>query len=293
MNKLLIIAIVFWGFGMFSPSNAKETIYWLTWVQIPNYIGEGSFKGKGIAGTMLAWLKKELPEYNHDEYLSNTIRYERLIRSTDVTTCTAWAWKQSGRGEKEHRLYSKAHSLIPPIGIYVHKSQQHLFGKPREVLSLETLLQNKNLRLSYLQGFPFSQHTTRLLKQYENAPHTIPNSNSDVAIPLKMLTLGRIDYSLGTAGQAIAKEKMEGVKTDIGFFNIAEEPNHIRMYTHCSKTKTGEAIIQKVNRFLTKERILQYLEIIENWYGPNPRYRELFIENIIHGNPHPNVVERS
>lgn len=293
INRLVTIIIPLFVLFYAPSSQAKETIYWLTWTQIPHYIDEGEFKGKGIADTLLRWLQEELSEYNHDEYLSNTIRYERLIRATDVTTCTAWAWKQSERGEEQHRLYSKAHALARPMGIFVHRKKLHLFGKPGEVLSLETLLQNKNLRFSYLQGFPYSEKTNALLKRYENEPHTIPRSSSDVAIPLRMLTLDRHDYSTGVDGQTAIEEQMKGQKTDYIFFNIQEDTDYVRMYTHCSKSEMGKAIIEQVNRFYTKERILRFLEVIERWHGPNARYRELFIENIINGNSHPNVGERS
>jgi len=129
--------LVFSGFS-WAASDEKTEILWLVWDQPPNYFATGKYKGKGIAGRLNKTLHDRMPEYLHIDITSNAKRYDQLIADTKRVSCSAWAWKI--RGNNKFRYFSNPHSLIPPIGIYIHKSNQEKLGPKGSVLSLLKLL---------------------------------------------------------------------------------------------------------------------------------------------------------
>jgi len=141
----------------------KETIRWLAWEQVPNFITQGDYKGQGVAGSLTNTLQLKLPQYNHEMLISNTRRYKRLIREENV--CVAWAWIVPG--SEEFRIHSRAVSLAPRTGIQILKSKQHLFGKPGETLSLAKLLSNPNITLGYLEEMSYTKKVHTLLEKYK------------------------------------------------------------------------------------------------------------------------------
>jgi len=64
------------------------------------------------------------------------------------------------------------------------------------------------------------------------------------------------------------------------------------MYAHCSKNEVGKEVIKKVNAILTDDFLMDYLGVIEQWYGNDEGYRQLFIKAIINEKLDTRVVDR-
>ena len=213
----------------------QETIRWLTWEQVPNFITKGPYKGQGLGDSLTQAIQDKLPQYNHKNLVVNASRYNRLIKKEDI--CVAWAWIVPG--SEEYRIHSRPVSLAPQTGIYVPKQKAYKFGKAGTRLSLKTLLSNSDLRLGVLKDMPYTKKVHDLLNQYEGKPNLFMSSVKEVEFDFKMLDGNRVDYFFGFPSQAIANERIKKIKNNYQFYNIEEINLYPSMYAHCSKTPFG------------------------------------------------------
>ena len=260
----------------------KETIRWLGWEQVPNFITQGQFEGQGLGDSFTKVLQRNLPQYNHKLVVSNAQRYNRLIREEDV--CVAWAWIVPG--SREYRIHSRPVSLAPRTGVQTLKSKQHLFGKPGETLSLATLLANPKIKLGYLDGMAYSKEVHALMKQYRGKENVLFSSRSEVEFSLAMLEGRRVDYFFGFPAQAIYDAELRGIPNKYQFYHIEEIAMYASMHTHCSKSAFGQKVMVEVNKIITDEVLVRHLAVIERWYGENKEYREVFMDHVVNQNPH-------
>jgi len=264
----------------------KETIVWLTWKQVPNFISEGTFKGQGVADLLTKTLQSKLPQYNHVNVISNTRRYQKLIREENV--CAAWAWIVPG--SEVFRMYSRPVSLAHRAGIHTLKSKQHLFGKPKEVLSLKKLLANPDIKLGYLEEMSYSKRVHELLEQYRGEDNIYFSSTSSVEFNLNMLSTNRLDYFFGFPTQASYEAELTGLANQYQFYNLEEIDKYTSMHSHCSNTPFGKKVMDEVDKILTNEVLMEHLAVIERWNGKNKQYRDVFMDYVINQQPNAQVV---
>jgi len=279
MLNFFVLVLIFWV-SLFSRdifAQNKETIRWLVWDQVPNFILNGEYKGQGAGDTFTAMLQSHLPQYHHENVLSNTRRYHALIRQENV--CVAWAWIVPG--SKSFRVHSKPVSLAPRSGIHILKSKQHLFGKTGESLSLAKLLANPALKLGYLEDMSYSKKIHELIEKNRNKGNIYFSSVSKVELDLKMLDNGHVDYFFGFSAQSIFEAKEKKIVNKYQFYNIDEMDMYTSMHTHCSKTPFGYEVMTAVNKIITNDVLMAHLKIIEKWYGQNKDYRNVFIDYVI------------
>jgi len=262
-------------------SQEKKTIRWLGWEQVPNFIPYGDYSGQGLGDALTNALQRMLPQYNHEMVITNTRRYNRLIREENV--CVAWAWIIPG--SEDYRIHSRAISLAPRTGIQVLKSKQHLFGKPGETLSLEKLLSNPDLTLGYLEELSYTKKVHELLEKYRGENNIHFSSRSEVEFNLSMLDSNRLDYFFGFPAQAIFDAEVRGIPNKYQFYNIEEINMFTSMHTHCSKTAFGKEVMTAINEIITTDLLLEHLAHVERWYGENKNYREVFMDYVINQNP--------
>ncbi len=279
MQKFFLFFLILW---LSLPSGSafaedKETIRWLIWDQVPNFIIDGEYKGQGAGDTFTAMLQSHLPQYHHENVLSNTRRYHALIRQENV--CVAWAWIVPG--SKNFRVHSKPVSLAPRSGIHILKSKQHLFGKAGDSLSLAKLLENPVLKLGYLEDMSYSKKVHELIEKNRDKGNIYFSSVSKVELDLKMLDNGHVDYFFGFSAQSIFEAKEKKIANKYQFYNIDEMDMYTSMHTHCSKTPFGNKAMAAINKIITNDALMAHLDVIETWYGQNKDYREVFIDYVI------------
>ncbi len=259
----------------------KPTIRWLTWEQSPNFITKGEYAGQGLGDSFTKALQLKLPQYQHENIISNTRRYNLLIREENV--CVAWAWIIPG--SKEYRVHSRAVSLAPPTGILTLKAKQDLFGKPGEILSLESLLLKSDLTLGYLEDMSYSKKVNDLLEQNRGKENVHFSSRGEVEFHLSMLDRERLDYFFAFSAQAIFDAEIRGIPNKYQFYNIEEIPMYSSLHSHCSKTSFGKEVMAEIDKVITNEMLMDQLSNVERWYGKNAKYREVFKDYVINQNP--------
>ncbi len=218
-----------------------------------------------------------LPQYNHETIITNTRRYNRLIREEDV--CVAWAWIIPG--SEDYRIHSRPISLAPRTGIQISKSKQHLFGNPGEVLSLAKLLSNPDLRLGYLEEMSYTKKVHELLEEYWADRNSHFSSRSEVEFNLSKLDSNRLDYFFGFSSQTIYDAEIKGIPNKYQFYNIEEIDMFTSLHSHCSKTAFGKKVMSAINEVITKNLLMAHLAIVKRWYGKNKNYRDVFMDYAI------------
>ncbi len=281
---MVLSVTLFQGFAF---AEQKETIRWLAWEQVPNFITKGDYAGQGIGDSLTKTLQLKLPQYNHVNVVSNTRRYNRLIREENV--CVAWAWIIPS--SKDFRIHSRPVSLAPRTGIQTLKSKQHLFGKPGETLSLAKLLSNPNITLGYLEEMSYSKKVHDLIEQYRGKNNILFSSRNAVEFNLQMLDRNRVGYFFGFPAQAVFDAEVKGIPNNYQFYNIEEIDMYTGMYTHCSKTPFGKKVMADLKKVLTDEVLEEHLTVVERWYGENKQYREVFMDFVINQNPNELVTD--
>ena len=268
-------------------AEAKPTIRWLMWDQLPNFILSGPFKGQGVAGSLTRVLQDSLPQYLHVDVISNAQRYHKLIREPD--TCAAWAWIVPG--SQAFRLHSRAVSLAPRTGIQVLKTKRALFGEAGASLSLAVLLSKPELKLGYLKGMTYSRRVNQLLDEYAGQANIYASSISSVEFKLPMLDRGRVDYFFGFSAQSIYDAELKGIENKYQFYNLLEMAEYTSMYSHCAKSAFGEQVMAEIEALLSDELLLAHLQVMERWYGVNLPYRQVFMEHVIKRQANPLVTD--
>ena len=258
----------------------KETIRWLGWERVPNFIPYGDYKGQGLGDSFTNALQRMLPQYNHEMVITNTRRYNHLIREENV--CVAWSWIVPG--SEDYRIHSRAISLAPRTGIQILKSKQHLFGNPGETLSLAKLLSNPNIILGYLEEMSYTQKVHQLMEKYRGENNIHFSSRSEVEFNLSMLDSNRLDYFFGFSAQTIFDAEVRGIPNKYQFYNIEEIDMFTSMHTHCSNTAFGNKVMTAINEIITADLLMEHLALVERWYGKNNNYREVFIDYVINQN---------
>ena len=278
LSSFILVITIFQGCVF---AQEKEMIRWLTWEQVPNFITEGKYVGQGIGDALTKTLQQKLPQFEHQNVITNSRRYNQLIKQKNV--CVAWAWVVPG--SSTYRIHSRPVSLAPRTGIQTLKSKQHLFGKQGETLSLAKILENDELILGYLEEMPYSKKVHELINQYKDTERIFISSRSEIEFDLRLLDKNHLDYFFGFPSQAIFEAESKGIPNKYQFYNIEEIDKYVSMYTHCSKNEFGEKVMAEVNKIITNELLMEHLAVVERWYGENKEYRDVFIDYVIKQNP--------
>ena len=176
--------------------------------------------------------------------------------------------------------YSIPIDFDPPLGVTIKRSKAELF-KNTKIISLEKLLENKQLRIGIQSGRSYGKILDPLLEKHKGQKHIyIREGKGLYESLLKMLMADRIDYILGYPVETIYVGKMLGVDDQVMNIPLQE---HLNTYSYgyiaCSKTEWGREIIEKINRILRKERPTEhYRSIMERWLDSNiiESYRQAY-----------------
>ncbi len=291
---LALIITCFWvhGVSVHSKEN-RETLIWFVWNLPPEFIQEGKWKGQGYADKFLAFFIESLPEYDHKIEFVNVTRWSR--EALEPNRCTAHLW---GGFFPEKLVQSKPYTVTPPqVGIFPENAQERL-GPPGTAISLNHLLNETNLRLAIIR---LDLEKEALQSRYPIlhpllAPHIgtqkIIEQNSNLNVPsLKLLDYGRADYLIGYPSTITAQKRVFGFDRSYAVYHFEEHNFYKKIYVACSKTPTGQKVVNRVNTLLTEETYLKFLSYQEEWNMGDPEFRRTVIDYFINDKTLPNVID--
>ncbi len=268
-----------------SPVQAQKSITWMVTKQIPFFITEGEYKGKGANENVIRLISsKALPDFNIEYLLLNHNRFN--IEAKKQGNCY-FGWKTF----PSYRIFSMPASIMFPKGVIINNRDKEYFGPPGKVLSLKNLIENNRFRLGVISSFAYAPEIQLLLKENKDKANIYFNEGSGMEIDLRMLSSGRIDYTIGWPTQPIVSEKLLGIPNEFIFYNIKESQKYFYLGISCSTCETGKLVIERVNAlFKQKEILRQMLYLLQQWAHISKQHQALFDKTIIKGQPDPMVV---
>ena len=246
---------------------AKDSVTWMLSDFPPYSILKGEYAGQGTHDEVFALCQEHLAEYEHHQLVGSGPRLLSELQAGNKV-CTTLL-KTPAR--EKFIYYSIPINVDPPLGVTIKRSKAELF-KNTKIISLEKLLENKQLRVGIQSGRSYGKILDPLLEKHKGEKHIYIREGKELYEGLlKMLMTDRIDYILGYPVETIYIGKMLGV--DYQAMNIPLQ-EHLNTYSAghiaCSKTEWGREIIEKINRMLRQERpTVHYRSIMERWLDAN------------------------
>lgn len=161
-------------------------------------------------------------------------------------------------------LYSIAAYFMSPINVVFLKERAGDFDTQAGLISLDTLINNKGLKLGIIAERPYGGGIDSVLKKYHQSANIKSITARNVSgSTIYMLFPRRLDYTLEYPEVANYHANWIGKKGQLMTVPLKESPNMYSAYSGCVKTQTGREVVRKMNRILQKARRTQsYREAI-------------------------------
>ncbi|OUR99511.1 hypothetical protein A9Q84_00390 [Halobacteriovorax marinus] len=279
-----------------SNSKEKETILWVKWKLLPEYIERGEFKNEGYLDKFLNYVNSKIPEYNHKYEYFPLSRVSKIWKEGNVCTIHLWLGFWSDK-----IIYSSSYGFTPKFGIIVKKDSKldkELRGK--KSVSLKNLLAKTKYRLGILPLFPAGETSSRYphLKDYispylnTNKVHEFRNSRNELSVDY--LDSDRVDYILRQRITHFSEMKINHINKDIyTYYSIDEETKYKLVAAACSKGKLGKKIIGRVNEMIHQDQSMfnNYLKFRQIWDMGNVQFEDVYNQYFIKKVENPNITK--
>ncbi|MBF0587686.1 MAG: TIGR02285 family protein [Magnetococcales bacterium] len=260
-----------------APLQAQDdsTLIWLRDNLPPAFIQSGPEKDQGIVDGVVSMLMTALPQYQHRVKNANMARILHMIKQKRPV-CYAGFLKTPER--EQYITFSRANLLTMQNGIIIAKAHRgDRFEQGQAPLSLATLLGRADLIPGLIRGRSYGASIDRLLKERAPVQTLYRTEGNALEGILKMLDVGRIDYSLGFPWEAPYVAKRIGLNHKFSILPIEENyrSRWVKNYIGCPKTpwgiKTIHHIQEALNELMPSET---YMHHQLKWF---PREMELEI----------------
>ncbi len=263
---------------------AGESFFWIKSERLPMHIMKGEYSGKGMYDKIINLI-------NENSLQGFDVRYKQMSNQQAMelkaTNCFIGGKDKAGK-----RVFSAPLFFWPSAGVITHKRNKKVFGKKGTMLSLETLLKNKALKLGAVGNFTYSKNIMAVLNKYKAAKNIQWSTGMIQEVSLSKLDRKRVDYILGWSTQPLADEKVNKKKNNYLFYPLKEGQIFFNVGVSCSNNKVGKMVVERVN-VLIKDRKMKrkMLNNIEYWsYLPTEWYR-LYEKVMIEGEKDSKIVD--
>ncbi len=265
--------------------SARTQLDWLKFNQIPINIAEGQYKGEGINELILDLFRKEiLTDFEIQVLWLNHKRFN--VEAKHGNNCY-FGW----RTFPKYRLFSNPILIWFPMGVIAHSRDAHKFGPPGTVVSLESLLQNQDLRIGLAKVFAYAPGIRRLTKKYADNENIYWEESGLLQSDLRMILNNRIDYTINWPMLPIISESVLGIPNEFVFYNIKEDQKYLYIGISCSKTEAGQIAINRINQLVGRRDILdKIVGFAARWNILSKQWKDLYQQVIIEGKTSPLVV---
>ncbi|RAM65452.1 TIGR02285 family protein [Herbaspirillum rubrisubalbicans] len=258
-SKLVRIPITALMLSCLAPlALATEQIVWGKYNVPPYMIRSGEFAHQGIFDLTLDIIKKKLPQYQHVELEAP---FPRI--NSEIVKGSHWCYNGMLKTpERENFGYlSLPISIFLPLRIIVRRDRLAQFKSP---LSLQALLQNRQLTTSVMRDRSYSPTVDMLLADYR------PQENySEQVEAIGMLLAGRIDYMIELPLLAFEQARAMGQPDALVALPMQEANEVVFNRVMCPKNEWGRQVVEQVNKVLLEERAKPfYRAIVEKWHDP-------------------------
>lgn len=261
-----VMLLVTWGF-----SKDISKIHWNTLSFPPGFIYEGPLKNQGYGDVLREVIIEALPKMKHTVELGSV--RQAIINGTRMeNACTAGLLKNDER--QKLFTFSSPAFYVFPNKFTTLKKKSSLFAPfltNNGEIDLEKLLQADTLRFGYVLKRAYGFHVDALVKEHASNKTSFARTGEDMSKGLlQMLSLNRIDYMLEYPSMVHYIHGKYELQDEFLQYSIKNASQLIPVYVACSKTITGEKLIEKMNRIIESKQSV-FMEAYTNWLSPEMR----------------------
>lgn len=253
-----------------------EYIRWIKWEQRPIFYRDpDTGKLSGIYQNIIDFLHRTPPldRYQQKQVMVNHVRFNRVARSSD-NCYLGWSTFP------EQRVDSKPITIIRPWVLWSNTENQDKLGPVSQLLSLEALIQDPDIKVGVIRDFSYSKPVLELLKKYNNNTTIFRANTSAIEINPRTLDTGRVDVFLGNPGQMQRPRNSPAPRGSYISYGILEDNQYRLMLVSCANDKKGKEVIRKINQLIDSMGSDFYNKILsfhDDWEGElNPTFIEQF-----------------
>ena len=248
LKKILIIILLV--LATICPATGKETIIWPYLCFKPVYICQDETLVDGSGYHILNLMWENLADYDHEPIL---MPIQRILEFAKKGKHQLFYGLYKTPEREKFLYFSLPCRISTPTYVVVRKEDLPKFGHRRQV-SLQALLENKNLTFLHLKSISFGKGIDELLEKYKGGENILTEYDTENLIKksLKLLMAGRIDYMLSVDGTRFDASDL-GVQDKIAFISIKEQNHYDIGYIAAPKTEWGKALIDRINKVLKQE----------------------------------------
>ncbi len=293
LRQIVLLVLCVLSFPPSSIAENKPPLLWFIWDLPPEFIVSGPLKGQGYADKFLDFFIDNLPEYDHSIQHVNIPRWSREVMGSN--RCTAHVW---GGFFPDQLMLSKPYSFTPPQMAIFPKRLQQRIGPKGTMVSLEELLKPQDLKLMIV-GLNFSDKAKqsrypvlhKYIAPYIGKTNLIEQISHSNIINLRLLELGRADFTLGYPTTVTTQKRVNDLKGEYIAYGLKEHNAYKNVYVACRNNAFGRDVIEKINKLLTAETLMKFLSYHEEWNNRDEKFRDTTIEYLINGKKLKNVIE--
>lgn len=275
MSRRLFLPIIINLLAVISLFSADEPpiINWYYFDYPPYYVTEKNNDAyqKGIHDLNLNLMIQEIPGYQHDQHLVNIRRMLMDMKHLDNACCASLS---KSKEREEFLYYSEPAYIAPPNGLIVRNSEIKLLKSylSGHTIDLKQILKDQRLHIGVTRDRVYRHGIDAIIEPYKNSEliHARPSADLFVGL-LEMLHQNRgIDAILGSAPEVASASRRIGIPPDESLFLfVQQEPEVSYGYVACSKSKTGQQIINEVNKVIRKHRTTDFIDHYSRWLDSN------------------------
>lgn len=254
-SLLLICAVCVFARPL-AAEESGNTITWLYPLYPPVFMPEGTDKGSGILEVPLARIQQLMPNYKHENSVTNMKRLLKTIEA-ERFACSNLLLKTPER--EKFVAFSKPYILTHAYRIIVRAKEKKKFDRltnSNGALSLSKLLADKNLLLGYSEGRSYSPPVNAILKKQASKENAYSTTSHDLLRALlKMTARKRVDYTIGYPFEIAYLVRQLDLKNTFVSYAIEESAETYVAHVGCPNNDWGRKIIAQVNPIIERLRV--------------------------------------
>jgi len=271
---IVLLVLVFQQESSAEPTHqSKDEIVWYRADFPPVTIPCGPDEDTGFFDKAMNHLTDNLLNYEHKFKVAN---FGRIIAELgrNSKSCCPSLYKNEER-EKFIKFSAPAMVVLPNGLISLKKNRKKLapYIDEKGTISLQKLLQDKQILLGISRGRKYSGGIDQILKQFEGQENILVRSGADVFKGLMlMMNLKRVDCILGYPIEAGYMSKLYPEFEGYDYIPIKESTVPFTVgYVGCPNNEWGRNVIRQVDELILELRDNEFIEYYGSWLDESTR----------------------
>ncbi len=233
---------------------AKDTVIWAIHDMPPAWIISGEYKGQGIVDAQRGAYQFELNNFKHEEIVVTQERLYALVKIQNNNETFCNAGQLVPEKLKPFVYMSKPVDKIMPNHIITTKENAKKMEIVNDEITLDNLLDNKNLVLAYVKSRPFGGTVNKVVDNKLNQTNILEFAYRMLPKLPALLDHRRIDYFFDYPFMIKYYKKANKIKSDFVSIRIKENNIFYNYNVICNRTPVGKDIISKINETLKNKK---------------------------------------